>query len=95
MTDKPYPPSGALFERKQGAPQNAPDLSGPLEISKELLKELIEMANRGEPIKMDLAGYRNEHPARGTWIKLYAKKPYVKNAGGTNNGQSRNSKPPF
>ena len=94
MNDKQYPPSGALFAVKSQHPK-APQLSGPLEISKDLLKVLLEQANAGEPIKMRIAAYSNTHPTKGEWFRLVASKdePYVK---GGSYGNAKKSEPdPF
>jgi hypothetical protein len=90
MSDnKKFPPSGALFAVRSDNPK-APDYSGPLEISTDLLKVLLDQANAGEPVKMQLTAYKNTHPERGEWIKLTAVKyePYT----GGKNGKSRSIK---
>lgn len=91
--DKQYPPSGVLFKGKKPT-ERSPDHSGSLEISKDLLKDLIERANRGEAIKMSLTGYNNSHPRAGDYIKLTARKDEPYRKGGYSDAK-RNDQPPF
>lgn len=90
-----YPPSGVLFDNSTNKRNpKAPDWSGNLEITKELLKDLVDRANKGEVIKMQLSAYTNTHPTRGTYLKLTARidQPFQK--GGFQNAR-RNDDPPF
>ena len=53
-----YAPSGVLFKNDFKEPgSNKPDVTGTLEISKELLAHLISLDKASQPIKMRLAGW--------------------------------------
>lgn len=67
-----YPPSGVLFENNSTHPK-APHMSGNLEITQEVLRDLVDRANKGEAIKMQLTAYRNSHPTKGEYLRLTAK----------------------
>lgn len=77
MEQKKYPPSGRLFKNKSTHPK-APDMSGTLEITEELLQHLNAAHRAGEKIEMDISGYANTHPNHGTWYRLIARKPFVR-----------------
>lgn len=89
-------PGGALFKRNrpQGDPNSkVPNYSGNLEISVEVLQDLIKRANNKEPILMDILAYTNQHPQHGVWLKVYGtiNKPFTPKTQprGTNYGTTR------
>lgn len=73
-----YPPGGALFTNARKTKDTQPDYRGNLEISKDLLKVLIEQAKAGEKINMDIAGWKKTSKTGTTFLSLKADKPYVK-----------------
>ena len=56
--DKKFPPSGRLFANNRKSSPNAPDVKGDLEIGREVLDHLIDCYENGQPIKMDIAGWK-------------------------------------
>lgn len=91
-----YPPSGVLFQREKRTPKT-PDMAGNLEITPEVLRDLVDRANRGEKIVMSLIAYKNSHPTKGEYLRLTAAidRPYVPNQQGgyRNNGPQRQQQP--
>ena len=73
-----FPPSGRLFSNNKKTSPKAPDVTGKLEISKELLDYLVKCSNKGQPIAMDLAGWRKQsRSTSGSWYSLAASLPYA------------------
>ncbi len=89
--NKQYPPSGVLFERRNKKNERSPDMGGELEITADLLRNLVERANKGEKILMALTAYRNSHPQRGEYLKLRADRhePFQKGGYQKSNGQQQ------
>lgn len=83
---KQYPPSGVLFDNLNKRSDKSPDRTGVLEISTDLLQELVTLANNGEPVKMRLIAYNQSHPTKGVYIRLTAAKDEPYNGG--KNGRS-------
>ena len=107
MSENRYPPGGVLFQNRRKMQQNHPDMTGTLEISGELLSELVRSADSGQPIKMDLSAWTKVDKNGNKFLSLTAKKPYVpqqqSNGGGWGNRpqqaqqrpQQRQSLPPI
>lgn len=51
---------GALFINRNKTNEKGPDLSGDVEISMDTLKTLVELAKKGEPLKMRMAAWVRE-----------------------------------
>lgn len=51
---------GALFINRNKTNDKQPDLSGDVEINMELLKALVELAKKNQPLKMRMAGWVKE-----------------------------------
>ena len=73
-----YPPGGALFTNSRKTKDTQPDYRGNLEISKDLLKVMVEQAKAGEKINMDIAGWKKTSKTGTTFLSLKADKPYKK-----------------
>lgn len=73
-----YPPSGALFTNTRKTSDKHPDYTGSLEISMDVLKVLVEQAKSGQPIKMDIAGWKKTSKAGKSFLSILANKPYEK-----------------
>jgi len=73
-----YPPGGALFANDRKTNDKAPDYRGNLEISRDLLKILVEQAKAGEKISMDVAGWKKTTKSGSTFLSIKADKPYKK-----------------
>lgn len=94
MSDNKYPPGGVLFINKRKTTDKHPDYTGSLEISRELLGELVAAAKAGKEIKMDVSGWKKQSKAGNNFLSIVAKKPYEKPAGGGGSyGGSRDDDP--
>ena len=92
-TDKKYPPSGVLFKAREKRTDKSPDWTGELEITADVLGDLMLKADKNEPLKMRLIAYENTHPQRGLWYRLRADKdePFM----GKREYQRNDRKTPF
>ena len=86
--DKKFPPSGRLFANNRKSSPNAPDVKGDLEISREVLDHLIDCYENGQPIKMDIAGWKKAMKKGGTFYSLSASIPWMKNNSGQDQTKS-------
>ena len=77
MSEKKFPPGGALFTNTFKKSESHPDFKGSLELSTEVLKSLLEQAKAGDPIKMDLGAWKKQG-AKGGFLSLKASPLYVK-----------------
>jgi hypothetical protein len=66
--------TGALFKVKERKSDKHPAMSGELTLTKALLKELIEEAKAGKPIKLSLSAWNNTSKAGNQYVSLAAKK---------------------
>lgn len=74
---------GAFFANTRKQQQNHPDYRGDLQISSELLDNLIAQRQAGVQFpKLELSGWKKVANSGTTFISLSAKKPYVKGDGG-------------
>ncbi len=71
MADKQYPPGGALFKHEKPEGSKQPDVTGNLEISRELLDTLNALDKAGQKVKMRLAGWNKVTNGR-KWLSLLA-----------------------
>tara|TARA_R100001440_G_scaffold42760_1_gene62513 strand:- start:281 stop:580 length:300 start_codon:yes stop_codon:yes gene_type:complete len=67
-----YPPSGVLFANKKKTKQNSPDYTGNLELSDEVVNDLVSQMERGvEKPKINLAGWKKVAKKTGdTFLSL-------------------------
>lgn len=72
--------SGVLFINNKRTSDKAPDMTGSVELSKELLKHLIECANNNKPIKFKLAAWRREHENAGRYLSILAEADVPRNS---------------
>lgn len=87
MAENRYPPGGVLFPNQRKNAPNHPDMTGSLEISGELLRDLVDAAEAGQPIKMDVSAWTKAGKNGGKFLSLVAKKPWVpQNQGGGGGG---------
>jgi hypothetical protein len=77
MSENRYPPGGVLFQNRRKTQQNHPDMTGSLEISGDLLTELVNAANNGQPIKMDISAWTKSDKNGNKFLSLTARKPFV------------------
>lgn len=78
MSDTKYPPRGALFRNKNKTSDKHPDLRGDLEISREVLQELVNRSKEGKELKMEVSAWKKHSDKAGPWLSLAASKPYEK-----------------
>lgn len=71
-TKKAYTDSGVLFQNNKRTGDSSPTMTGSIELSKELLRELMDLANSNEPIKFRIAAWTKEHPTAGKFLSLKA-----------------------
>src|SRR5688572_15527475 len=63
-----FPPSGRLFSNNKKTSPKAPDVTGSLEISRDVLDHLKRCEAAGKPINMQLAGWRKQsRTTSGSW----------------------------
>jgi|TARA_B000000609_G_C23981440_1_gene244697 hypothetical protein len=67
-----YPPSGVLFTNNNKKTPNQPDYTGDLELSDEVINDLVEQMSRGNPKpKLRLAGWKKTSKKTGaTFVSL-------------------------
>jgi len=66
--------TGALFLNNNKKGETSPDHIGDLTLTKSLLKELIEEAKAGNPIKISINAWDNKSPRGKEYISLSARK---------------------
>ena len=66
--------TGALFKVRERKSDKHPAMSGELMLTKALLKELIEDAKAGKPIKLSLSAWNNTSMAGNQYVSISAKK---------------------
>lgn len=66
--------TGALFKVKERKSDKHPAMTGELTLTKALLKELIEEAKAGNPIKLSVSAWNNTAKSGLQYISLSAKK---------------------
>lgn len=86
MSENRYPPGGVLFPNSRKTQQNHPDMTGSLEISGELLIDLVCAADSGQPIKMDISAWTKTSKTGSKFLSLTARKPFVPQQQGNGSG---------
>lgn len=85
---------GAFFANTRKQTPNQPDYRGDLQISHEVLDNLIAQRQAGVQFpKMELSGWKKVANSGTTFISLSAKKPYVKGEGGGQRPQQQGQWP--
>lgn len=71
MSDQ-YPPSGVLFSNERKQKPNQPDYTGSLELSDEVVNDLVDQVSRGvSKPKISLAGWKRTSQKSGkTFVSL-------------------------
>jgi len=73
MTD--YPPSGALFSNTRKQKPNQPDFTGELELSDEVVSDLVSQMERGNTKpKLRMAGWRRQSKKGTKFISVVGSK---------------------
>ena len=71
--------TGVLFRNTGSTHPQAPQITGNLELSSELIAELWQLVNNGQQAKLRLAGWRNKAKGSGVkYITLLASIPYTR-----------------
>jgi hypothetical protein len=78
MPEKTYLDSGTLFKNDHKEKETQPDMRGKVEFSKETLRHMVEKANAGEKIEVEIAAWSRTSPRAGKWLSLKFQKPYEK-----------------
>jgi hypothetical protein len=88
-----YPPSGVLFTNNRKEKPSQPDYTGSLEISDEVLSDLVSQMERGiSKPKLDLAGWKRVSKKNGsTFLSLVGNVQYEKKDQGSPAPQARTS----
>jgi hypothetical protein len=93
-----YGPSGALFPTKEKKSEKSPDFSGKLELSDEVVNDLISQMERGveKPI-ISLVGWRKTSKAGNNFVSLVGNVFKPMNSGGQQQPQRQqmNDEIPF
>lgn len=67
---------GALFSRQKKS-QNSPDMGGDFTLDGEVLDYVMKMAERGQPVKLELSVWRKMSRANQTYLDLKVSIPYA------------------
>jgi|SRR6478609_1260824 len=79
-----YENSGTLFVRQKKGPK-APDYGGDFTIGGEVLDYIMRKAERGEPVKLEVSGWKRMGRNNTTFVSLSIQTPYAERGG--NEGQ--------
>jgi hypothetical protein len=71
-----YPPGGVLFTNDRKKSDKAPDYTGNLELSDEVLRDLVAQAKEGKTPKMELVGWKKMGKSGKGFLSLVGKKPW-------------------
>lgn len=74
MSDYEDRSTGALFKNKNIKSDKHPAMRGELTINKALLRELVDAAKAGDPIKLSISAWNNTSKAGNQYISLAASK---------------------
>lgn len=74
MADYEDRSTGALFKNKNMKSDKHPAMRGELTLTKVLLKELVEAAKAGDPIKLSISAWNNTSKSGNPYISLAASK---------------------
>ena len=66
----PHEPGGALFTNDRRTNEKAPTMTGNLVIDPELLKHLISLAQKSQPLRIRLAAWTNTSGAGKKYLSL-------------------------
>ena len=66
----PHEPGGALFPNDRRTNEKAPTMTGNLVIDADLLKHLVLLAQKSQPIKMRIAAWTNTSGAGKKYLSL-------------------------
>lgn len=81
-----YPNSGALFPRQKKT-EKSPDMGGDFTLNGEVLQYVLDCAQRGAPVKLEIVGRRRMGRNNMSFISLNVNTPYEERGGGQRNGQ--------
>ena len=75
MSGNKYPNSGAMFAREKRN-ERAADFSGQFTIDDDVLDYVIRKAEQGEPVELDISGWKKRTTSSGTMLGLQIRLPY-------------------
>jgi hypothetical protein len=76
----PKPNTGSLFPNSGKEEPQQPDLTGKINLTKELMKECMDATPDGELVVMDVSGWRNANDRIGLSVKKHYVKPTYQKA---------------
>lgn len=75
-----YPNTGALFPRVKRS-ENTPDMGGDFNIDGEVKAYVVQCIKAGQPVKLELTGYRKTDRNGKPFYSLKVKTPWVRDEG--------------
>lgn len=76
MEKQNFPNSGALFYRRNKKNANGPDIGGDIDLGADILQYVLQMHRAGNPVKLELAGWRKADRNGQNFYSLRVRKPY-------------------
>lgn len=71
-------PEGTLWQNDRKSEPKHPDYTGSLELSREVVNDLVAQMNRGEQFpKIEISGWRKTKKDGTMFLSISGKKPYV------------------
>lgn len=86
MTERRYPNSGAMFAREKRS-EKAADFGGQFTLDDDILDYIVRKAERGEPVELEISGWKRRSTNGGTLLGLKIELPW-KERGGDRGGRS-------
>lgn len=75
MVDRKFPNSGAMFARQKRS-EKAPDFGGQFMLENEVLDYVIRCAERGDPVELEISGWKRRTTNDGVMLGLKIELPY-------------------
>ena len=95
MSDNKYPNTGVLWVNRRKTTDRHPDMTGSIEMDRDLLQELINQAKAGKPIKIDVSGWKKKTQKGEGFLSLTVKKAWEKEGGGGRSNSRDDDDIPF
>ena len=74
--------SGVMFWNNDKRSEKAPDMSGKITLDIELVRSLVGMAKRGEPLVLDVSGWQRKSHKGTDMLTMSIKKVFKPGSGG-------------
>ena len=93
MAAEDYPNTGAMFAREKKS-EKAADMGGDFTLEGDVLDYVIRCAERGEPVKLEIAGWKRRTRQGGQMLSVKIQTPYEQRGGGPRqNNYNRGAQP--